>query len=104
MQLPALLQTYFTATDADILARAFAADAVVHDEAQTHRGPEAIGAWWSASRAKYRHRAEPLDLTETADKTIVRARVTGDFPGSPAVLTFRFGLTGDRISDLEIGS
>ncbi len=105
MQLPAPIRTYFEAhppQDAQALAAAFAPDAVVHDEHRTHRGPEEILAWWQAAKAQYRHKAEPLDLTQAAGKTVVRARVSGDFPGSPATLTFTFGLAGDRITDLEI--
>ncbi len=104
MQLPAPIRTYFEAQppqDAQALAAAFAPDAVVHDEHRTHRGPEEILAWWQAAKAQYRHRAEPLDLADAADKTVVRAQVSGDFPGSPAVLTFTFGLAGDRITDLK---
>ena len=106
MDLPTPIRTYFTALapqDAGALAAAFAPEAVVHDEGRIHRGPDDIRAWWQAARAKYRHRAEPLELSEVAGKTVVRARVSGDFPGSPAVLTFTFGLVGDRITDLEIG-
>lgn len=106
MTLPPAIRTYFTAEapgDRAALAAAFAPDAVVQDEGATHRGAEAIGDWWLAAKAKYRHRAEPLDLTEAGGKTIVRARVSGDFPGSPAILTFSFGLAGDRIRDLRIG-
>ncbi|KGJ07693.1 nuclear transport factor 2 family protein [Paracoccus versutus] len=105
MQLPAPIRTYFAAQapqDAEALAAAFAPDAVVRDEHRTYRGPEEILAWWQAAKAQYRHRAEPLDLTQAADKTAVRARVSGDFPGSPATLTFTFGLAGGRITDLEI--
>ena len=83
---------------------AFAPDAIVYDEGRTHRGPEDICVWWQAAHARYRHRAEPLDLAEEAGKTVVRARVSGDFPGSPAVLRFTFGLAGARITDLEIGA
>ncbi|MDP3340545.1 nuclear transport factor 2 family protein [Frigidibacter sp.] len=106
MHLPAPIHTYFTATapqDGEAFAAAFAADAIVHDEGQDHRGPEAIRNWWLAAKAKYRHSAEPLDVTEVAGKSVVRARVTGDFPGSPAILTFTFGQADDRITDLEIG-
>lgn len=106
MTLPPPIRTYFTAEapqDGATLAAAFAEDAVVRDEGATHRGPEAIRAWWLAAKAKYRHRAEPLEMTEADDGTVVRARVSGDFPGSPAVLTFTFGLAGDRIRDLRIG-
>ncbi len=106
MTLPTPIQTYFTAhapQDGAAFAAAFAQDAVVHDEGAIHRGQAEIEAWWKAAKAKYRHRAEPLDMTEAGDKLLVRARVSGDFPGSPVVLTFTFGLTGDRIQDLRIG-
>jgi hypothetical protein len=105
MNLPAPIQTYFTAEppqDAAAFAAAFSPDATVQDEGASHRGPEAIRIWWLAAKAKYRHRAEPLDLTESGSRTIVRARVSGDFPGSPAVLTFDFGLRDGRIGDLKI--
>ena len=55
-------------------------------------------------KAKYRHVAQPLETGEQDDVTKVRARVTGQFPGSPATLTFAFRLTGDRITALEIGA
>ncbi len=110
MTLPTPIQTYFNAEapqDGAAFASAFAPDAVVQDEGATHRGPDEILAWWKAAKAKYRHRAEPLDMVEAGNKLLVRARVSGDFPGSPAVLSFTFGLTegrsGDRIQDLRIG-
>ena len=106
MHFPAQIQTYFTAQaprDAEAFAAAFAPDAVVRDEGGVHRGPEEIRAWWQAAKARYRHSAEPLERTEIAGRTVVRARVSGDFPGSPAVLTFTFELARDRIIGLEIG-
>ncbi|WP_096787410.1 nuclear transport factor 2 family protein [Rhodobacter sp. CZR27] len=106
MTLPAPIRTHFSAEapqDGAIFAAAFAPDAIVHDEGQIHHGPAEIEAWWQAAKAKYRHRAEPLDLAEVRGKTVVRARVSGDFPGSPAVLTFTFGLLGNCIRDLRIG-
>lgn len=106
MTLPDPIRTYFTAQppqDAAAFAAAFAPDAVVQDEGRQHHGPAEITEWWQAARAKYRHRAEPLDLTEVAGKQVVRARVSGDFPGSPAVLTFTFGLSEAGITDLRIG-
>mgnify|MGYP001767446988 CR=1 FL=1 len=104
--LPAPIRTYFTVQtpqEGAALAAAFAPDATVEDEGARHHGPEAIRQWWLAAKAKYRHSAEPLDLLEEDGKTVVRARVSGEFPGSPVVLRFRFGLTGDRIRDLRIG-
>ncbi|TNC62869.1 nuclear transport factor 2 family protein [Rubellimicrobium roseum] len=106
MQLSSPVRTYFDAeqqNDADTLAAAFTDDAVVRDEGAEHVGPAAIRAWWQAAKAKYRHVAEPIDAIPADGRTVVRARVTGQFPGSPATLTFSFMLAGDRIARLEIG-
>ncbi|WP_210529514.1 nuclear transport factor 2 family protein [Rubellimicrobium arenae] len=106
MQLSPAVDAFFQAekrSDASALAAAFSPDATVKDEGAEHAGSEAILAWWQAARAKYRHRAEPLDATTADGRTVVRARVTGEFPGSPATLTFAFTLAGGRIARLEIG-
>jgi hypothetical protein len=66
-----------------------------------HAGHEAIGAWWRAAKAQYRHTAEPCEVREEQDRTLVRAKVT---PGSPALLTFAFRLVEGRIADLRIGA
>lgn len=105
MIFPPPIQSYFHAeapADADAILAAFAETAVVEDEGATHRGTRAILQWWRAAQAKYRHRVEPLAMTEVAGKILVRARVSGDFSGSPVVLTFGFGLQGNRITDLRI--
>ena len=107
MQLPEPIQSYFEADrqgDDAGLARAFATDALVKDEGAAYRGLEAIGAWWRATKAQYDHKAEPFDAIATEDGTYVQAMVSGKFPGSPATLTYRFRLAGDRIAELEIGA
>lgn len=106
MKLPSPIDAYFKAEqrhDADVLVAAFSADAVVRDEGADHEGRAAIRAWWLAAKAKYRHVAEPIETVEANGSAKIRARVTGDFPGSPAMLTFVFTLADDRISRLEIG-
>jgi len=37
------------------------------------------------------------------DRTVVTAHVTGDFPGSPIDLRYRFKLVDRQIAGLEIG-
>ena len=106
-EVAAPLQTYFDADKADGDAApmaAFSADAVVKDEGRTHVGHDAVEAWWRAAKVQYRHTAEPCELVEEEDLTIVRARVTGRFPGSPALLTFAFLLADGRIAALRIGT
>ncbi|AZO53839.1 MAG: nuclear transport factor 2 family protein [Mesorhizobium sp.] len=105
--LPDTLSRYFTAQNAhdiNAMVACFAPDARVHDENEDIVGSAAIRAWKEKTVAKYKVAAEPLDMHREPDRTIVSARVSGTFPGSPVVLTYRFGLDGQgRISALEIG-
>jgi hypothetical protein len=107
MQLPAPIQAYFDA-DRDPRSAApihtFATGAVVKDEGKAHVGHEAITAWWRTAKAQYQHSAEPSDILVESGLTIVRTQVTGQFPGSPALLTFAFQLEAGRIAALEIGA
>ncbi|MEP0708732.1 MAG: nuclear transport factor 2 family protein [Parvibaculum sp.] len=103
--MPSPIQAYFDADKTDdlqALTGAFASHAVVRDEGKTYAGKEAIEAWWRAAKAKYQSVVEPLGLDEQNEAIKVRARVSGNFPGSPATLTFAFKLAGDRIEELEI--
>ena len=107
LELPPPVAAYFAADaahDPDAVARSFAADGAVRDEGETHAGADAIRAWWRDARAQYRFENEPLDATTEDGRTIVRARVTGDFPGSPATLRFVFDLDETGIRRLEIGA
>lgn len=106
MHLASPIRTFFFAQapqDDGALAAAFAPDALVRDEGRSYRGPQAIRGWWLAAKEKYRHHAEPFEAADMGGKTLVKAKVVGDFPGSPAILAFTFGLKGDRIVDLTIG-
>ena len=105
MTLPPAARAYFEADsdrDGEALLRAFAPDAIVRDEGQIHAGHQAIGAWWRETKDKYQTLLEPLEVDSEGRNTAVRARVTGQFPGSPAMLNFRFRLDGERISRLDI--
>jgi hypothetical protein len=107
MNLPSAIQAYFAAdnrNDGAALIRAFAPDAVVHDEGQSHAGPYAIEAWWRKVKARYQHVIVPLEGVEKDGVTRVRARVSGRFPGSPVTLTFAFRLDREQITGLEIGA
>ncbi len=107
MNLPVPVKSYFDADkgppDRAPLA-AFAPDAVVEDEGHTHVGHAAIESWWRASKARYHATAEPLDVREEPSRIIVRARVTGAFPGSPIALAFSFRLMNGQIAELRIGA
>ncbi len=105
MQLPDPIQRFFdadTTGSPNALAAAFAADAVVRDEGNSYHGLQQIEAWWHAAKRKYDHHAVPFEVRDMDGLVQVRAVVTGNFPGSPATLTYRFDLDGDRIAALEI--
>jgi len=106
VHLPPVLDRYFAAQNAhdiDAMVACFATDAVVHDEGRDIIGTEAIRAWKIDTSAKYRIQAEPIESHQAGDRTVVTARVSGDFPGSPANLTYRFALSVDgRIAALAI--
>jgi hypothetical protein len=105
MNLPSPIQAYFAAdeqSDDEALIQAFAPDAIVMDEGHTYDGHQAIGAWWRETKDKYQTVLEPLEVGDEDGVTTVSARVTGQFPGSPAMMIFMFRLDGDRISRLDI--
>jgi hypothetical protein len=107
MKLPPPIKTYFDAdqtVDGSPPTAAFADDAKVRDDGETHVGHTAISTWWRAYKAKYNARSEPREVSQTGDLATIRAEVSGDFPGSPTMLTFRFKLAGARIAALEIGA
>jgi ketosteroid isomerase-like protein len=107
MNLPFPIQTYFDADrggDGVALIHTFSPNAVVRDEGRSHAGHQAIDAWWRDVKTRYRHVIEPLEVAESGDFARVRARVTGQFPGSPTMLTFAFRLEGEQIKSLEIGA
>jgi hypothetical protein len=105
LALPPPVAGYFlleTTSETSTLGRCFSDEAVVHDERKVHRGIEAIKAWKAAAKHKYRYRVEPLRSQPMVYGVKVWARLTGDFPGSPAELSYDFHLAQDRIVALEI--
>ena len=104
-ELPIAIGAYFAAesqADADGVARCFVDAGVVRDEGGILRGVAAIRRWNALARAKYHHTVEPINAVERDGKTIVIAKVSGDFPGSPVDLEHIFQLEGDKIASLEI--
>ena len=100
------ISDYFAASnahDAKAMARAFAADGVVHDEGGTHRGRDEIGAWARDTIRKYHMMLTPLGVSGGDRSAAVKAKVSGTFPGSPIELTFDFELGDEGIRSLKIG-
>jgi len=86
-----------------MFALCFSGDALVHDEGRDHRGLDSIKAWMKETQTKYKYVIEPLDASVSGNAVNLRARLTGDFPGSPVDLDFKFMLANDKIASLKIG-
>lgn len=99
------MSKYFDAdsrNDRNALSTTFAADAVVEDEEARHEGAAEIQGWWVAAKKAAQYVAEPSEAAINGDKTLVRAKVSGEFPGSPASLTYAFTTKDGKIETLEI--
>lgn len=103
--LPLPIATYVEANarlDPDGMLAAFAADAVVKDEAREHRGHAEIKPWIDSATLAARAIFTPEAWREEDGTIVVDGVTAGDFPGSPLAFTFRFQLNGEAISGLEI--
>jgi hypothetical protein len=104
VDLPAPIAEYFTTDGADPggLSQCFTENGVVIDESREHEGRTAIARWKTEATAKYHYTSEPLSVDVAGADVTVIARVTGQFPGSPIELRYRFTLEGNKIASLEI--
>jgi SnoaL-like domain len=99
------IQAYLIAKnnyDPNGMLACFAEGAVVVDEGRERRGRSAIREWIEGSTARYRVRADAIDVVERDGKTAVTCLVSGDFPGSPVKLRYAFSLSQAVITRLEI--
>ena len=105
MEMPAPVHAYFDADqrgDGAALMTAFAPNALVKDEGRSYQGHDQIEAWWREAKQQYAHQAAPFEVKTADGRVSVRATVTGNFPTSPATLTYHFVLAEGRIAELEI--
>jgi len=105
MHLPPAIDLYVKAEnagDVESLAECFAPDAIVHDEGHTYEGLAAIKAWKADTKKKYNHTVEPLEVAHRDGKTVLKVKLTGNFPGSPVTLEFSFVLEHGKIASLKI--
>ena len=107
VQLPDPIERYIQIENSgtsEVAPECFASDATVHDEGKTYAGVTAIMNWMAATKKKYGHTVAPLELAEHGGQIVLKTRLTGNFPGSPATLNFSFVLASGKIRSLEIGS
>ena len=86
----------------EALSRCFALNATVSDEGQTYKGLAAIKQWKAGTKKKCGHTIHPLEITHRDGKTVLKAELTGNFPGSPITVEFSFVPESGKIVSLEI--
>ena len=104
-ELPTVIADFFVAHNTgqtSDFASLFAGSAVVRDESHEYR-QAAIKQWMDGAIASYKPIAQTTDVTTEGDQTIVTAQVSGNFPGSPTQLRYRFTVRDAKIASLSIG-
>jgi hypothetical protein len=88
--------------DSEAYARCFSPNAKVFDEGVTHEGYDEIKQWISQANAKYNTKMEPVDYRENPSGGVLKALISGTFPGSPVILTYHLKFENGLISSLKI--
>ncbi|WP_297338166.1 nuclear transport factor 2 family protein [Algoriphagus sp.] len=88
--------------DSTSYANCFTGTAVVVDEGKTYTGKEEIKSWIDKANTEYQISMKPLEFEQKAK--ILKAEISGKFPGSPAILFYHMNLTHGLIQSLTITS
>lgn len=103
MKLPQVLNELIAAQnnfDNAAYANCFSETAIVFDEGKTYKGKEAIKNWISKANETYKTVMKPQSYS--AVKQILEAEISGNFPGSPLVLSYQFEFKDGQIQSLKI--
>jgi hypothetical protein len=107
IQLPDPIERYVQIANSgtpEAAPECFAPDATVYDEGHTYEGVAAIKNWMAVTRKKYGHTVAPLELAERSGQSVLKAKLSGNFPLSPITVNFSFVLADGKIRSLEIRS
>lgn len=86
--------------DSIAYANCFTETAVVFDEGKTHKGKTEIKNWIEKANQEYGIMMKPLEYSET--EQVLKAEISGTFPGSPLVLSYRYEFENELIRSLKI--
>lgn len=105
MKLPNVVQELIKAQnnfDSEAYANLFSETGVAYDVGKTHTGRKEIEQWIAEANENYKSVMEPVEYTQTGNKGVLTANVSGTFPGSPAVMKFNFEINEGLIQSLKI--
>ena len=88
--------------DSVAYANCFSETAVVFDEGKTHNGRKEIERWIADSNERYKATITPVGFEEKENESLLMAETSGNFPGSPIVLTYHMEIADELIQSLKI--
>ena len=88
--------------DSVAYANCFSETAVVFDEGKTHNGRKEIERWIADSNERYKATIKPVSFEENDTESLLKAETSGNFPGSPIVLTYHMEIADELIQSLKI--
>jgi ketosteroid isomerase-like protein len=86
--------------DSVAYANCFAETAVVFDEGKKHNGRKEIEHWIAEANERYQATMKPVSFEEK--ESILKAEVSGNFDGSPIVLSYHLEIADKLIQSLKI--
>lgn len=105
MNLPKVVSDFVNAQntfDSEASANCFSQTGTMLEEGRLYKGRVAIQRLLEETNEKYRSVMKPLAYTEDGTSGVLSAEVSGNFPGSPAVLQFQFTLRNNLIDYLKV--
>ena len=88
--------------DSAAYAECFSPDAVVFDEGRKHNGRKEIEHWIADANERYESTMKPISFEENETESLLKAETSGNFPGSPIVLSYHLQITDELIRSLKI--
>ncbi|MCF0052686.1 nuclear transport factor 2 family protein [Dyadobacter sp. LJ53] len=88
--------------DSVAYANCFSETAVVFDEGKTHNGKKEIERWIADSNERYKATIKPVGFEEKETESLLMAETSGNFEGSPIVLTYHLEIVDELIQSLKV--
>lgn len=88
--------------DSVAYANCFSETAVVLDEGKTHNGRKEIEHWIADANERYEATMKLVSFEEKEGKSLLKAETSGNFPGSPILMTYHLQIADGLIHSLKI--
>lgn len=105
MQLPKTVAALVNAQerfDSVAYANCFAETAIIVDEGHTYTGRKEIERWVADTNQQFNTMMKPVSYEEKGATGVLKAEVSGTFPGSPVLLNYHLEMTAGLIQLLRI--